>query len=86
MQGCVRTGDDVALNSPLRASFSLSLSCLDLVGLKAARDGQVESVFLIDLNISLLIRDQEDSHHRGLMSKSSISLKYWPLAPLFKSS
>ena len=42
--------------------------------------------FLIDLNISLLIRDQEDSHHRGLMSKSSISLKYWPSAPLFKSS
>ena len=39
----------MALNSPLRASFSLSLSCLDLVGLKAARDGQVESVFLIDL-------------------------------------
>ena len=72
----------MALNSPLRASFS----CLDLVGLKAARDSQVESVFLIDLNISLLIRDQEDSHHRGLMSKSSISLKYWLLAPLFKSS
>ena len=39
----------MALNSPLRASFSLSLSYLDLVGLKAARDGQVESVFLIDL-------------------------------------
>ena len=39
----------MALNSLLRASFSLSLSCLDLVGLKAARDGQVESVFLIDL-------------------------------------
>ena len=56
------------------------------MGLKAARDGQVESVFLIDLNISLLVRDQEDSHHRGLTSKSAISLKYWPLAPLFKSS
>ena len=76
----------MALNSLLRASFSLSLSCLDLVGLKTARDGQVESVFLIDVNISLLIRDQEDSHHRGLMSKSSISLKYWPLVPLLKSS
>ena len=35
----------MALNSPLRASFSLSLSCLDLVGLKAARDGQVERLF-----------------------------------------
>ena len=60
----------MALNSLLRASFSLSLSCLDLVGLKAARDGQVESVFLIDLNISLLIRSQEESHLMRLMAKS----------------
>ena len=28
------------------------------------------SVFLIDLNISFLIRDQEESHHGGLMGKS----------------
>ena len=36
----------------------------------ATRDDQVESVFLMDLNISLLIKKQEESHLRRLMGKS----------------
>ena len=47
--------EDVVLNSLLRA---LKLETTKL------------SVFLIDLNISLLIRSQEESHLRRLMAKS----------------
>ena len=38
---------------------------------------QVESVFLIDLSISLLIRNQEESHLRRLIGKNWVSLQYW---------
>ena len=71
LRGSVRSGGggDVTFNSLLRASLSLKLplSCRTIKGLEAARDGQVESVFLIDMNNSLLIRNQEDSHLRRLM-------------------
>jgi len=47
----------MALNSLLRASFLKSQAASFMLSLNAARDGQVESVFLMrDLNISLLIR------------------------------
>ena len=42
----------------------------------AAGDGQVENVFLMSLNISVLIRNQEGSHLRRLMGKSWVSLQY----------
>ena len=48
----------------------MALNSLSLWSLKAARDGQVENVFLMKLNISLLIRNQEESHLRRLMGKS----------------
>ena len=42
----------------------------------AAGDGQVENVFLMSLNISVLIRNQQGSHLRRLMGKSWVSLQY----------
>ena len=59
----------MALNSLLRASFNLELPQSVLWGLKQPEMAKL-NVFLIDLNISFLIRDQEESHHRGLMGKS----------------
>ena len=38
--------------------------------------GQVESVFLMDLNVSLLIRNQEESHLKKTVGKSSVSWQY----------
>ena len=42
-------------------------------GGESGGDGQVESVFLMDLNVSLLIRNQGESHLKRPMSKSSVS-------------
>ena len=42
-------------------------------GGESGGDGQVESVFLMDLNVSLLIRNQGESHFKRPMSNSSVS-------------
>ena len=50
----------------------ISLVCFvrNKMACPTARDGQVETVFLMDLNISLQIRNKEESHLRRLMGKS----------------
>ena len=50
----------------------------------ATRDDQVKSVFLMDLNISLLIRNQEESHLKRTIGKSWASWRYLLYLSQFK--
>ena len=64
-------GGDVALNSLLITSLSLKLPLKNPTALKNLEMAKLRVSFsYIDLIISLLIRNQEESQLRRLMSKS----------------
>ena len=67
-------GGDLTLNTLLRTWLSLKhpLSSRTFKQLEC----MAKSVFLMDLNVLLLIRNQEKSHLKRTMSKSRVSWKY----------
>ena len=68
-------GEEVAFNSLFMGSL-----CLRLIQIEpSARDEQVWSVFVTDINISLLIRSQEETQTEGLWVKAEFLYVYWTL-------
>ena len=69
-------GGDVALNSPLRTCLSLKhpLSCRAFKQLECMAKSRMSFWWI--LNVSSLIRNQEESHLKRTMGKSWVSWQY----------